>query len=496
VVIKAFRNLLDDSIVDTLVEYLYTQPEAFPMHGIHMSHNNISDKGAFRLIQAAANCGHYPRLTSRLPLWLRLECNNVSNPQKVVTDCNVSKFNVCLMGNGTCSRPDCNHYSGVHVQLPYFFHQKTAGNDQNTSLPCQSKASPKYGSPKYAPAQPPTNLYAPAQPPTNLYINENIQVAEVQLEEGDGSDLLSIYRSEVPANPGDGPEPDWRRRERLATTMQAAMMVPAPKKQGCDFTPAPKRAAPHLAAQSKAQPSRSQPPPAPMPFPQSVDAVEDNLGYVPLLGDDWQAVNPYLDSTVIADENFGDGDLAAGGPSGGKKGQSWKSNDKGGTPWKGSGKGWKSGGKKDKFGGKGWKNDWEHESGGGYQESPWRQDQSEGGWQGSKDGKGKGGKGKGKGKGKGNKGEYWVGPSLISKLSVKKDIVIDGDAQIGFAWQYLGDGVAPRITRVDFGSKVAQVTEAGCSLLRMNGLDASMLTEKQITDYLKTRPLSLRFGSQ
>ncbi|CAE8587749.1 unnamed protein product, partial [Polarella glacialis] len=84
VVMKAYRNGLDDGIVDTIIEYLYTQPEAFPMHGIHISHNNITDKGAFRLIRAAAQCGHYPRLTSRLPLWLRLEamCGCIENPHK------------------------------------------------------------------------------------------------------------------------------------------------------------------------------------------------------------------------------------------------------------------------------------------------------------------------------------------------------------------------------------------------------------------------------
>lgn len=480
VVIKAFRNLLDDSIVDTLVEYLYTQPEAFPMHGIHMSHNNITDKGAFRLIQAAAQCGHYPRLTSRLPLWLRLECNSVLNPQKVVTDCNMEKFNVCLMGNGTCSRPDCNHYSGVHVQLPYFFHQQTPGNSENKSFPFVGKAPP---------------ICPPVQSPPNSYIDESVQAAAPSPElEEDGSDLLSIYRAEVPANLVDGPEPDWRRKERLATTMQAAMMVPAPKRQ--DFTPAPKRAAPKLVAQSKAIPSRPQPPPEQRSFSPY---LEDNAGYVPLLSDDWQASSPYLDSSVIADGfdpspvasngNFGDGDLAAGGPSGGKKGQTWKSNDKGGS-WKGNSKGWKGGGKKDKFGGKGWKSEawkgngdsWSFaDNGGGYQ------DRGKGGWKGAEDG--------GKGKGKGKKGKYWVGQALTMK--VKKDMQLsEGDSQLGFHWQYLGDGIAPRITSVDFGSKVAQVIEAGCSLLRMNGLDATMLTEKQITDLLKGRPLALRFGDQ
>jgi hypothetical protein len=93
------------------------------MHGIHISHNNISDKGAFRLIRAAAMCGHYPRYTSRLPLWLRLESNDIQSPFKLIADCNAENFNVCLMKDGMCSRPTCNHYSGVHVQLPYFFHQ-------------------------------------------------------------------------------------------------------------------------------------------------------------------------------------------------------------------------------------------------------------------------------------------------------------------------------------------------------------------------------------
>lgn len=127
VVLKAYRNSVDDSFVDTLVEYLYTQPEAFPMHGIHISHNNISDKGASRLIRAAAQCGHYPRLTTRLPLWLRLEVNSLENPQKVIKDANDEGFKVCLMQDGLCSRDNCDHYSGVHVQLPYFLNQPAKG---------------------------------------------------------------------------------------------------------------------------------------------------------------------------------------------------------------------------------------------------------------------------------------------------------------------------------------------------------------------------------
>merc|ERR1719253_1605054 len=85
-------------------------------------------------------CGHYPRYTSRLPLWLRLECNHIQSPQKVLAECLAENFNVCLMGNGQCSRPDCNHYSGVHVQLPYFFHQK---DRREEPIPMVSKGKGK-----------------------------------------------------------------------------------------------------------------------------------------------------------------------------------------------------------------------------------------------------------------------------------------------------------------------------------------------------------------
>jgi len=123
VTIKCFRNLLDDAIVDTLVEYLYTQPEAFPMHGIHMSHNQITEKGALRLINAAENCGHYPRKLTKLPLWLRIENNFVREPMALVRECQKKGVRMCLMKDGLCSSPDCDHYKNIAVQLPYFFHQ-------------------------------------------------------------------------------------------------------------------------------------------------------------------------------------------------------------------------------------------------------------------------------------------------------------------------------------------------------------------------------------
>jgi len=123
VAIKVYRNLLDDTIVDTLVEYLHTQPESFPMHGIHMSHNRITEKGALRLIKAADSCGHYPRKLTRQPLWLRIELNHVRDPLNLVQNAQKNGLRLCLMQDGLCSDPLCDHLKNVAVQLPYFFNQ-------------------------------------------------------------------------------------------------------------------------------------------------------------------------------------------------------------------------------------------------------------------------------------------------------------------------------------------------------------------------------------
>jgi len=185
-VLKAYRNVLDDSIVDTLVEYLYTQPEAYPMHGIHISHNVISDKGALRLIRATALCGHYPRYTSRLPLWLRLEANEIQSPQKILAECFKQRFHVCLMGNGLCSRPNCNHYSGVHVQLPYFFNQGRRSYDDQSTFPEPILALPVESLP--------------------------------QAQTGDAIEVIDLETT-----------PDWKRKHTPGP--HASLMVPAPKKQ-------------------------------------------------------------------------------------------------------------------------------------------------------------------------------------------------------------------------------------------------------------------------
>ena len=87
------------------------------IQGIHMSHNRVTDKGCKRLIDAGCKCGHYPRTKMRLPLWLRLESNSIQNPANVVHSCTDPKkdYGVCLMKDGLCNRPYCNHVSSMEA---------------------------------------------------------------------------------------------------------------------------------------------------------------------------------------------------------------------------------------------------------------------------------------------------------------------------------------------------------------------------------------------
>mmetsp|Transcript_44604 Transcript_44604/g.113478 ORF Transcript_44604/g.113478 Transcript_44604/m.113478 type:complete len:796 (-) Transcript_44604:58-2445(-) len=229
-VIKAYRNLLNDTIVDTLIEYLYTQPESFPMHGIHISHNKITDKGAFRLIRAAAQCGHYPRLTSRLPLWLRLECNDIQSPQKLINDCLKEEFNVCLMKDGLCSRPTCNHYSGVHVQLPYFFHQHGKAPPQMRQAPQQPRAIPPV-------------LVAPPPHMAGMLPAG----VEMQLPKAD------------PDAAAD-PAPDWMREAKKPSSFRAVAPKRLPAPTTAQSAPSPPPG--DLAAAPLLQPRRPTPPPS------------------------------------------------------------------------------------------------------------------------------------------------------------------------------------------------------------------------------------------
>jgi hypothetical protein len=133
-VLKAYRDVLDDTVIDPIVEYLHTQPSNLPLQGLHISHNRITSQGAIRLVKAIIECGHYPTKVHKRPFWLRLELNEIERPEDVVhTSKSLRfklrpevKFSMCLMQQGLCSDAKCDH-DNVAIQAPYFLSQNRAG---------------------------------------------------------------------------------------------------------------------------------------------------------------------------------------------------------------------------------------------------------------------------------------------------------------------------------------------------------------------------------
>jgi hypothetical protein len=133
-VLKAYRNVLDDSVVDPLIEYLHTQPDSLPLQGLHISHNRISGQGALRLVKAIVECGQYPTRVHKRPFWLRLEQNEIDRPEDIVQTCKQLRFKLrpevkyvmCLMQQGLCSDMKCDH-DNVAIQAPYFLAQNKPG---------------------------------------------------------------------------------------------------------------------------------------------------------------------------------------------------------------------------------------------------------------------------------------------------------------------------------------------------------------------------------
>ena len=133
-VLKAYRNVLDDTVIDPLVEYLHTQPASLPLQGLHISHNRITSTGAMRLVKAIVECGQYPTRVNKRPFWLRLEQNEIERPEDIVQTSKQLRFKLraevrftmCLMQQGLCSDMKCDH-DNVAIQAPYFLAQNNAG---------------------------------------------------------------------------------------------------------------------------------------------------------------------------------------------------------------------------------------------------------------------------------------------------------------------------------------------------------------------------------
>jgi len=102
--------------------------------------------------------------------------------------------------------------------------------------------------------------------------------------------------------------------------------------------------------------------------------------------------------------------------------------------------------------------------------------------------------GKGKNKGKAV-GKGLFRPTLLGVRTWKEVTFDEGEDKLGFDVRSSGANTCPTVRSMDPGSKAAAVAEDGHRLLRVSGLDTSMLSEGQVRELLHgTRPLHLRFG--
>mmetsp|Transcript_31602 Transcript_31602/g.80128 ORF Transcript_31602/g.80128 Transcript_31602/m.80128 type:complete len:232 (+) Transcript_31602:54-749(+) len=107
-------------------------------------------------------------------------------------------------------------------------------------------------------------------------------------------------------------------------------------------------------------------------------------------------------------------------------------------------------------------------------------------------------KDKGQGKGKTKSGGLpffgrWEGPKLGTK--VFRDVrLAEGSGPLGIELRFPQGGGRGEVVEVDASVEPGQSANVGDHLLRVNGLDTSMLTEQQVKEMLQERPSVLRFG--
>mmetsp|Transcript_102109 Transcript_102109/g.287085 ORF Transcript_102109/g.287085 Transcript_102109/m.287085 type:complete len:235 (-) Transcript_102109:81-785(-) len=107
-------------------------------------------------------------------------------------------------------------------------------------------------------------------------------------------------------------------------------------------------------------------------------------------------------------------------------------------------------------------------------------------------------KDKGQGKGKTKSGGLpffgrWEGPKLGTK--VFRDVrLAEGSGPLGIELRFPQGGGRGEVVEVDASAEPGQSANVGDHLLRVNGLDTSMLTEQQVKEMLQERPSVLRFG--
>jgi len=115
-VLKIFKNQIDDSGAEGLAQLCRRYPA---IEELHLSHNRLTGDGVDVIITAAERS----RPTSAPPLWLRLEHNDVVEPETFLAGMQ-TRFSLCTRKDESlCSVRMCYHNAKIH--LPFFFLQRS-----------------------------------------------------------------------------------------------------------------------------------------------------------------------------------------------------------------------------------------------------------------------------------------------------------------------------------------------------------------------------------
>lgn len=134
-VLKLYKNDINDDGAQALSRFVR---KCYTLEELHLSHNRFTERGVELLVRAAEEARTQAK--SSVPLWTRLEQNEVKNPDKVL-EYLTKEYSVCgRKHRDLCSTKHC-HY-GAKVHLPHFHFQRDEFGHANNDGPRKRKWAP------------------------------------------------------------------------------------------------------------------------------------------------------------------------------------------------------------------------------------------------------------------------------------------------------------------------------------------------------------------
>lgn len=125
-ILKLFKNDIDDNGAEALADFVR---KCRSVEEMHLSHNRLTERGVVALVTAAEKS----RPRGANPLWLRLEQNEVADPDQVFQKLQWYLSVCARKDQQRCTVRDC--VNGCKVHLPYFQHQRGGLEDVRTWRP-------------------------------------------------------------------------------------------------------------------------------------------------------------------------------------------------------------------------------------------------------------------------------------------------------------------------------------------------------------------------